>query len=101
MLQFGRVLVAAFLTRERRKQLLQRLRRVQFWVKTGDRRDVHQFLSVEKLGGIRFLREIFRIRIAIDARVQLLLRVNNMNTGVSGGESLNGVAEPGRDFPGS
>ena len=31
-------------------------------------------------------------------RVQLVLSVNNMNTSVSGRESLNGAAEPGRDL---
>jgi hypothetical protein len=33
-----------------------------------------------------------------DDRVQLVLGVDNTNAKVSGGESLNGVAEPGRDF---
>jgi hypothetical protein len=36
--------------------------------------------------------------VAIDDRVQLMLSVDNMNTSVSGRESLNGVAEPGRDL---
>ena len=31
-------------------------------------------------------------------RVQLVLSVDNMNTSVSGRESLNGAAEPGRDL---
>ena len=31
-------------------------------------------------------------------RVQLVLSVDNMNAGVSGRESLNGAAEPGRDL---
>ena len=36
--------------------------------------------------------------IAIDDRVQLVPSVDNMNASVSGRESLNGAAEPGRDF---
>ena len=35
---------------------------------------------------------------SIHDRVQLVLSMDNVNTGVSGGESLNGVAEPGRDL---
>jgi hypothetical protein len=35
---------------------------------------------------------------AIDDRVQLVLSVDNMNTSVSGHESLNGAAEPGCDL---
>jgi hypothetical protein len=31
-------------------------------------------------------------------RVQVVLSVDNMNTSVSGRESLNGAAEPGRDL---
>src|ERR1700677_2989728 len=38
------------------------------------------------------------ILIAIDDRVQLVLSVDNMNARVSGRESLNGAAEPGRDL---
>jgi hypothetical protein len=33
-----------------------------------------------------------------DGRLQLVLSVDNMNTKVSGRESLNGAAEPGRDL---
>jgi hypothetical protein len=40
----------------------------------------------------------FCIRIAIDDRVPLVLSVDNMNASVSGRESLNGAAEPGRDL---
>ena len=35
---------------------------------------------------------------AIDDRVQLVRSVDNMNASVSGRESLNGAAEPGRDL---
>ena len=38
------------------------------------------------------------IGIAIDDRVPLVLRVDNMNAGVSGRESLNGAAEPTLTF---
>src|SRR5208282_1529708 len=38
------------------------------------------------------------VRIAIDDRLQLVFRVDNMNAHVSGCESLNGGAEPGRDL---
>jgi hypothetical protein len=34
----------------------------------------------------------------VDDRLQLLLSVDNMNASVSGRESLNGAAEPGRDL---
>jgi hypothetical protein len=33
-----------------------------------------------------------------DDRIQLVLRVDNMNTKVSGRESVNAAAEPGRDL---
>lgn len=35
---------------------------------------------------------------AIDDRVQLVFRVDNMNTKVAGRKSMNGAAEPGRDL---
>ena len=38
------------------------------------------------------------IRAPEEDRVQLVLSVDNMNTSVSGRESLNGAAEPGRDL---